>query len=259
MEIHAVEADLPTGIEEAVTPYPPTPLQSLIFYGDDRIKMKKEGTSTFELQPSIVVVGPQYTRVNLMVTKRIKAIRVDFKPGGLYRVLRIPMHELYDAGFNAVEILGQQMEQLNEQILNASNLDAAKNYVEDFLLTKRNKLVTSLPFDEAMFELMKSEGNLSIEKAASIACLSLRQFERKCKERIGMAPKSFARISRFSKAYRLRESNPNLSWTSIAHLSGFFDQMHMIRDFKEFAGVAPTLLEQDLSQTPFRMQANIMK
>jgi hypothetical protein len=90
LQFVTVDEVLPAYLNEVVTPYPPTPLQSLMFYGDDRIRMMKEGSGGFNVQPSIVVIGPQYSRVNIMVTKRIRAIRVDLKPGGLYRLLRIP-------------------------------------------------------------------------------------------------------------------------------------------------------------------------
>ena len=114
-----------------------------------------------------------------------------------------------------------------------------------------------MPFDKAMLELVRSEGSISIEKIASLACLSLRQFERVSKERIGLPPKLFARIIRFSKAYRIRESSPDISWTKIAHECNYFDQMHLIRDFKQFAGVAPGVIEKELDGLPIRLQASL--
>jgi AraC-like DNA-binding protein len=252
------DAEIPAGVDDIVTPYPPTSNQSIIFYGNYRIKMQKEGGDHFDLQPSTVVIGPQYTRVNLIVTKRLKAVRVDFQPGGLYRLLGIPMSKLFDEGFNALDIFGTEMKEINQQLLDAPDNDTAKCVVENFLLQKHKYLKTILPFDFAIRELQRSDGNISIEKIASLACLSLRQFERKCADRIGMPPKTFARIARFSKAYRLREANPNLTWTAIAHEAGYFDQMHFIRDFKEFAGVTPRIIEEVLSGTPFRMQADLV-
>ena len=129
--------------------------------------------------------------------------------------------------------------------------------VERFLLLKIKKLKQALPFDKAMLELLRLNGNVSIEKIASLACLSLRQFERVSKERIGLPPKLFARLIRFSKAYRMRENFPLLSWTQIAYECGYFDQMHFIRDFKQFAGVAPGILEKELENTPVRLQADL--
>jgi AraC-like DNA-binding protein len=98
---------------------------------------------------------------------------------------------------------------------------------------------------------------MPIEQAASLSCLSMKQFERKCKERIGMNPKMYARILKFSKAYRLHEALPQLSWTKIAYEAGYYDQMHMIKDFKVFAGVNPSVIEQQLLSTPLRMQKDL--
>jgi transcriptional regulator GlxA family with amidase domain len=125
------------------------------------------------------------------------------------------------------------------------------------LLLQVKKLRGTLPFDLAMLELVKMNGNIPMDSIASMACLSLRQFERVSKERIGVSPKLFARLVRFSSAYRLRESFPQYTWTRIAYDSGYFDQMHMIRDFKEFAGVAPGIIEKELEQLPIRLQAGL--
>ena len=108
-----------------------------------------------------------------------------------------------------------------------------------------------------MRSLLQHNGLLTIEETASLACLSVKQFERKCRERIGMNPKMYSRILRFSKAYRLRETYPHLSWISIAYEAGYFDQMHMIRDFKDFAGVNPSIIERELAFTPLRMQKDL--
>ncbi|MBK8142870.1 MAG: helix-turn-helix transcriptional regulator [Chitinophagaceae bacterium] len=55
----------------------------------------------------------------------------------------------------------------------------------------------------------------------------------------------------------MRENFPQLSWTQIAYECGYFDQMHFIRDFKQFAGVAPGILEKELENTPVRLQADL--
>jgi AraC-like DNA-binding protein len=71
--------------------------------------------------------------------------------------------------------------------------------------------------------ILNPKPGIAIEKIASLSCLSIKQFERKCKERIGMNPKLYGRILKFSKAYRLHEGFPHLSWTKIAYEAGYFD------------------------------------
>jgi AraC-like DNA-binding protein len=237
--------------------YPPTPQASLFFYIEDRIKVKVEGSAHFLEQPLSVIVGQQLTPVTIDLNRNHKAVRVGFHPSGLHRLLGFSMAESIDGHYNAEDVFGRAITEVNEQLHGATDSDAIKAIVECFLLKKAIAVAPLLPFDRAMRELLKSNGNVPIEKIASLACLSLRQFERVSKERIGMPPKLFARIVRFSKAYRLREEQPHLSWTSIAFECGYFDQMHLIRDFKQFAGVAPRTLQKELQKTSLRMQIDL--
>ena len=255
--IMIVHVEVNPGDAPMVSPYPPSPQNSLFFYINDQIKMQKDAASPFVLQPRSVMVGPQLTRVTLDINRSHKAVRVGFHPGGLYRMLGIPMVRLVDESYDATDVFGSELQEVNNRLQEAGSFDEIHAVIEKFLLKKLGALKRALPFDMAMLELLRLNGNVTVEKIASLACLSLRQFERVSKERIGLPPKLFARLVRFSKAYRLRESCATLSWTSIAYECGYFDQMHLIRDFKEFAGVAPGIIEKELDNTAVRLQAHL--
>lgn len=257
LNISTVDALLPAAVEQVITPYPATPFQSLFFYCNNPVFMSRNVSDEYLVQPNIVLTGPQISRVNIKVHKYLRAIRVDFLPGGMYRMLGIPMTELLDNGFDAIDFFGAKMKIVNEKLQDLSSLEEGKNIVEQFLLNLVPTHKELLPLDYALRTLLNNNGNMTIEKAASLSCLSLKQFERKCKERIGMNPKFYARILRFSKAYRMYEVLSHRSWIEIAHDAGYFDQMHMIRDFKIFADVNPSIIEQQLLSTPLRMQKDL--
>ena len=211
----------------------------------------------FEPQPLCTLVGPQFSRVNVKVHGYIKAIRVYFFPGGLHRMLGTPANELFDTGFDARSFFGTRMRCMEEQLQNTPDLEEGKAIVETFLLNQVKNLKSIQPLDHAMRILLNSHGNMAIEKSASLSCLSLKQFERRCQESVGMNPKMYARVLRFSHAYRMHEAFPKLSWIQITHAAGYYDQMHLIRDFKVFAGVNPSVIEQELLTTPLRMQKDL--
>lgn len=253
-----VSADLNYIEHPVICPFPPTPQNCIYFYINDPVQTQKTGTNVFITKAESIVVGPQLTRVNLTMGKNHLMLCVAFHPGGLHRLLGISMKHLFDNDVETSLLFSDaEISSINQQLKEASSWAAMKQIVEDFLLHKIHRLKTLLPFDMAMKELVKSDGTMSIEKTAALSCLSLRQFERTCNERIGLSPKLFTRLVRFSKAYRLKENQQHLNWTSIAHSSGYFDQMHMIRDFKEFAGVTPSFMEHELNATPLRLQAKI--
>lgn len=219
--------------------------------------MAKHQDTNSILQPRAVVVGPQVSRVSIDINKRHKAVRVGFHPGGLFRLLGIPMKEMVDESYDAQDIFGSRIAQLNEQLQEADSFDTIYQLTEQFLLEHVSSLKSTASFDLAMLKLLSEGGNCSVEALASFACVSLRQFERISHDRIGFSPKFFSRITRFSRAYRMREKYPSRRWTDIAHACAYYDQMHMIRDFKQFTGASPLAIEQELRSTALRLQAEL--
>jgi AraC-like DNA-binding protein len=53
---------------------------------------------------------------------------------------------------------------------------------------------------------------------------------------IGLSPKHFARIGRVRRVLALAGHR---GWATVAEDAGFFDQAHMISDFRAFMGVTP--------------------
>lgn len=176
-------------------------------------------------------------------------IKVGFQPGGLYRLLGIPMNELLSSdAFNGVDMLGPKLKDVNEKLQETVSFTEMKLIVETFLLNRVNKLKQALPIDEVLPLLIKQRGLIKIDQLASHACLSTRQFERVFQQRVGLAPKYFSRLVRFSQAWIMKEQQPKISWIKIAYECGYFDQMHLIRDFHEFAGANPSDIEAELLQ-----------
>jgi AraC-like DNA-binding protein len=83
-----------------------------------------------------------------------------------------------------------------------------------------------------------SGGRTSVDELARAVGLSARQLERRFRARVGLGPKLLARITRFQHAFRLARRTPNLA--EVAARAGYFDQAHLVRDFRQFAGAAPS-------------------
>jgi AraC-like DNA-binding protein len=240
-----------------ITPFPPTPQNSIHFYPGDPLYTQHRLNGPFERSPESIVVGPQVSRVSLKMGEHHCIVSISFLPGGLYRLLGIPMHELFDDSYDAVYLLGNSVRTVNEKLKEACSHWQMKTIVEDFLLRRKLVKESYQPFDLTMQRLLQGGGMLSMDKAASLSCLSLRQFERRSKEVLGYSPKMFARLIRFSKAYRIKENNQNITWVQLAGACGYFDQMHMIRDFKEFTGVSPSSILQEISRSPMLVQQTL--
>ena len=69
-----------------------------------------------------------------------------------------------------------------------------------------------------------------------------------------MPAKMYARIARFHKAYKILESRPTISWTDLTYQVGYYDQMHFIKDVKEFSKLTPNLVYKELSGEHMQFQ-----
>jgi AraC-like DNA-binding protein len=226
---------------------PPVPEHGLIFYVRDPAQSENVSTQIKETLPPSVFVGPNINRHIITAGRKHLIVSVGFQPGGLYRFLGIPMGELLcQSAFCARELLGNEMAEVTDRLAEAESLHEMKLIVESFLLKYVDKLKPVLPFDKVIPILIKERGLLKIDQLASHACLSIRQFERLFHQRIGLPPKLFSRLLRFSHAWVKKEQQPKITWIEIAHECGYFDQMHLIRDFHEFAGANPSSIESEL-------------
>ena len=247
VKVNATQAQLNFSI-------PPLPEQSLIFYVRDHPDSEDVSTKKKETLPPSLVVGPNVNRHIITPGADHLIIKVGFQPGGLYRFLGIPLSELLCKDvFDGQELLGNEMNEVSDQLAEADSFYKLKMIVESFLLKHVDKLKQTLPIDQVLSLLINERGLIKIDQLASLACLSIRQFERVFQQRIGLPPKHFSRLVRFSQAWMIKEHQPGISWTKVAYECGYFDQMHLIRDFQKFAGVNPSSIESELLKSPVKI------
>ena len=237
-------------------PFPPMPQNNINFYPADAMFPRKVGNG-FSKSADAIIVGPQTTRVDLAMGKHHVLVSVAFNPGGMFRLLKIPMYELMDEPFDAADLLGKGIREVNERLKNAKGALEMKTIVENYLLSKLNPQPLT-PLERAMKAMLQHNKQLSMDNIAASSCMSFRNFERRSKEILGYSPKFFSKLIRFSEAYRMKINNPAASWGSIANHCGYYDQMHLIKDFKQFTAVNPRLLGKEIMNSPLQVQKDIL-
>lgn len=243
-----------------VLPMPPLPEHRLFFYPYDTVNADYFLSSRKISLHGASLVGPQLERLNIQLGYRHLVIKVGFQPGALSRFLGIPMTELLQVeAFNAADIMSNRVLQLNEELKNETCFNRMKSRIDTFLMERMGKVKAALPVDKALACLVNGKMRIDIDTLAKQSFLSNRQFERLVKERTGFSPKFYARQARFYSAWQLKEKYPDISWTKIAYECGYYDQMHLIKDFKEFAGVSPTKAKTDILQMPFNPNSPVPK
>jgi AraC-like DNA-binding protein len=191
------------------------------------------------LQSRSFVVGELTQFLLLQPTGPAAVMGVRFRPGGAYRFLALPLDALTDDIVPTADVWGSGAKYLEQAVLDARTDTERARLVEAFLLQRL--VISPRPrFDAAISEIMRSRGQMRMGPLAdSIGC-SRRQLEREFRASAGLAPKALARIIRFQNLLRLVGEGGLREWASLALESGYADQPHMVREFREFSGQSPT-------------------
>jgi len=171
---------------------------------------------------------------------------VRFRPGLAGRFLQASPAELTDKILSLEDLWGAEARQLRQQL---DDLTAGEQRFTLILDALVKRTAAPNPVQRAIHAITLMAGNVDLEFVARQANLSPRQFRRRCLEESGLTPKHLCRVLRFQQACRLAESLPRRDWSRIAVDAGFFDQAHLISDFREFTGRTPVSF---FSNTPQR-------
>lgn len=111
--------------------------------------------------------------------------------------------------------------------------------LDDIFLNQTDQAVLAPEVDTALGLIMERNGNIGVNELTETIDCSERKLERLFKRFVGLSPKFYARIIRLSYIFELMQEGDK-SWSDLVYDSGFYDQSHFIKNFKEFTGEDPS-------------------
>ena len=233
--------------------YPVNPEEGIRFIVRGSLVSENPESGIIEKRPTVSIFGQPKSRENLFISHEYLMIHVRFQPGGLFKLLGIPMTELIHQNYEAQLILGQEIIEVQEQLTESKSYNEMLAILNNYFRSKFSTLkLNNQPIDKIGLSILKKPQEFNLEKTAGDACLSYRQFEKRFVRLIGITPKYYARVCRFYQAYELKEFQPKLDWLSIAMRTGYNDYQHLAKDFKQFAGTTPNSLIRESLSNPER-------
>ena len=210
--------------------------------GTTLLHFKENKTTAFSQNDSWALGLQTEYKGNLIFNGKYSIFTIQFKPNGFYKIFGVPMVFFTDQIHISEDVFGKDIHLLHEQLHGSESIMRMAYYAENFLITFLLKSKVSDPYNRinsASGLILQHAGNINIEQLACHTNMSLRRFEINFNEQVGVPPKLFARMTRFNHAIKLKQMQPEKHWISIAYECNYHDQMHLIKDFKEFGGEAP--------------------
>ncbi len=185
--------------------------------------------------------GPNTQNIPFKISPGLFTIGYRFTALSAQRLFGISPELTLNRRMGLAELIpGQLFKNLRYSLVN-TNVPAEKiHIINDFLMGLLEDI--NSPADDIVDlmakKMIKSKGNTKLEEVYSELALSQRQFQRKFIKRTGLSPKEFCRIVRFHYVTRKLMKNDFRHFDVLVE-SGYYDQSHYYKEFKEFTGMLP--------------------
>jgi AraC-like DNA-binding protein len=186
----------------------------------------------------VAVAGPRTRALFKNATGVARAVIVQFKPGWSAPLLGVAANALTDRIVPLEDIWGRSGRDLCLELLAAPSLPDALDRLARALAFRTHQTFepASARLARRAVRLLEAD-EVRVESVAERLGVTARHLRRAFKESVGIGPKEFARSVRLQRA--VRRAATSKDWVRIAADAGYYDQAHLIADFRELVGLTP--------------------
>lgn len=188
-----------------------------------------------------VLCGQSAGFADLRTLGEIRIISVVFQPYGARAFFKMPMAEVCGQKVTAGELEDSALRELEQRVAGTPDDAVCVRLIEAFL-QKRFRSPAEYNYRRmlsAVGLIDRRRGEVRLPELAEAACLSGKQFQRVFSEYVGMKPKEFLRVVRFQYALSVLQHSPRMSFSQLAYECGYYDQSHLINEFRCLSGYTP--------------------
>lgn len=189
----------------------------------------------FSRSTGLQLVGSM-TRALVIKSSGDPTIGVRIRAGAARSLIGLPVQAMRDQALSVCDVWGKRGRVLEEQLRNAVSVREGRQILESALIPA----LPLSPSQSAIAYLAANGGCVRLEGVTHSTGLGARQFRRRCLEETGLSPKHLARIGRFRHACLRIAQSDCVNWADLALDCAYYDQAHLINEFREFSGLTPT-------------------
>lgn len=171
-------------------------------------------------------------------SKNTGTILVYFTEIGITSFSNVPANELFNQSVSLDNLFDKNLvAQTEEKLANAKTDKERIKIIELFLLSELKERENDKLIVQAVKLIYESKGAIKIKELNEKLYISQSPFEKRFRKIVGTSPKKFASIVRFNAVLNTLGNTKSL--TELCYEYNFFDQAHLIKDFKQYTGNTP--------------------
>lgn len=225
---HPRERVLPTGSAGLV-----------IALGEAPLRVRDGCCGESELLAGATISGARDSWFVIDVASHAASMGMVFRPGGAVPLLGMSAHEFAGRHVPLEAALGSTAGGFRERLREAGTADARFALAERWLTPRAERARRTPAIALGIDRIGRTGGSCRVAELADSAGWSERHFSSVFTREVGLGPKRFARVRRFQSALSMVERGGPARWADIALASGYFDQAHLVREFRLMSGCTP--------------------
>ncbi len=187
-----------------------------------------------------LLLGPFTEPYSLHLEKCDRIIGIKFKQGGLHHLINKHIQPFCNNASILETVINDGIPQLIQMLSDAKKEEEIIKILNKYLFLKvstKSKYSDIIEF--ALKELEISESNTNISLICEQLNISNKHLITLFKRMVGLTPKQIDRLNKFNGVLKLIQKPEQLNWSSIAFACNYYDQAHLINEFKSFSGWSP--------------------
>ncbi len=184
------------------------------------------------------IAGPGTRAKFKRTTGFARVVTLRFKPGWSVPLLGAAASELTDRIVPLEDVWGRAGRELcGELLATKSRADVMDRVAWAFAFRAGQSFDTTSGQLARRAVRLLEEGEVRVESVADRLGVTARHLRRAFTENVGIGPKEFARTVRLQRAVGMAGTSND--WARIAADAGYYDQAHLIAEFRQLVGLTP--------------------
>lgn len=172
-------------------------------------------------------------------------IQLALTPLGARALLGVPTAELGSWLVDLADLLGPRAVELRERLSATADWRTRFAILDEILLDQVREARIDPELRRAWQLLTGSDRRPRVDRVAEEIGWSRRHLGGRFAAEFGISPKDAARLARFEASHRLLRTvatspRPGTTLAEVAVATGYYDQAHMAREWREMAGMPPS-------------------
>lgn len=212
---------------------------AVIVLGDAIVETAANGAGTPFTAEKGFIIGPHVGPVINAPTKETFALGVVTTPVGCEAVFNIKPRTLRGQVADLRDVW-PDLDALRHAFLAAKEPEAMLTQLESVVGARLAPAVPGTTRCARAVALLEADPTRPIAEIASAVGISHAHLDREFTRIVGLTPRALARLLKLRRLLQTLDGRFPVDWADLAAQWGWFDQGHLIRDFKRHTGVTPT-------------------